>query len=97
MRIFVAFLIVLAALYYWDVNYNHGMLSDGVIAWNDRCFTTRGISLAAGDGERPLEDSMSIIPKLVTLGLAAALSSPIRQHQIDDSIFDSSASISFSS
>jgi hypothetical protein len=26
---------------------------------------------------------MSIIPKLVTLGLAAALSSPIRQHQID--------------
>jgi hypothetical protein len=26
---------------------------------------------------------MSIIPKLVTLGLAAALSSPIHQHQID--------------
>jgi hypothetical protein len=26
---------------------------------------------------------MSIIPKLVTLGLAAALSSPIPQHQID--------------
>jgi hypothetical protein len=32
---------------------------------------------------------MSIIPKLVTLGLAAALSSPIRQHQIDDSSLDS--------
>jgi hypothetical protein len=32
MRIFVAFLIVLAALYYWDLNYNRGcMLSDGVI------------------------------------------------------------------
>jgi hypothetical protein len=32
---------------------------------------------------------MSIISKLVTLGLAAALSSPIRQHQIDDSSLDS--------
>jgi hypothetical protein len=32
---------------------------------------------------------MSIIPKLATLGLAAALSSPIRQHQIDDSSLDS--------
>jgi hypothetical protein len=31
MRIFVAFLIALAALYFWDVNYNHGTLSDGVI------------------------------------------------------------------
>jgi hypothetical protein len=29
---------------------------------------------------------MSIIPKLVTLGLAAALSSPIHRHQIDFSM-----------
>jgi len=32
MRIFVAFLIGLAALYYWDVNYNNGRLSDGLIS-----------------------------------------------------------------
>jgi hypothetical protein len=31
----------------------------------------------------PLENRMSIIPKLVTLGLAATLSSPIPQHRID--------------
>jgi hypothetical protein len=31
----------------------------------------------------PLENQMSIIPKLVTLGLAAVLSSPIPHHQID--------------
>jgi hypothetical protein len=31
MRIFVAFLIALAALYFWDVNYNHSTLSDGVM------------------------------------------------------------------
>jgi hypothetical protein len=31
MRIFVAFLIAIAALYLWDVNYNNGTLSDGVI------------------------------------------------------------------
>ena len=31
MRIFVAFLIVLAVLYFWDANYNRGLLSDGVI------------------------------------------------------------------
>jgi hypothetical protein len=33
----VAVLIVLAALYFWDVNYNHGALSDGVIrmGWQD--------------------------------------------------------------
>jgi hypothetical protein len=31
MRIFVALLVFLAALYYWDVNYNNGTLSDGVI------------------------------------------------------------------
>jgi hypothetical protein len=30
-----------------------------------------------------LEDSMSIIPKLVTLGLVAALNSPTQQRQID--------------
>ena len=32
MRIFVAFLIVLAVLYFWDVEYNHGTLSDGLRA-----------------------------------------------------------------
>ena len=32
MRVFVALLIVLAAVYFWDVEYNHGMLSDGVRA-----------------------------------------------------------------
>src|ERR1700722_3479603 len=31
MRIFVVLLIVLAALYYWDVNYNNGTPSDGLI------------------------------------------------------------------
>jgi len=30
MRIFVAFLIVLAAVYLWDTEYNNGTLSDGV-------------------------------------------------------------------
>jgi len=30
-RIFVALLVVLAVLYFWDVNYNNGTLSDGVI------------------------------------------------------------------
>jgi hypothetical protein len=32
MRIFVAFLIILAVLYFWDVEYNHGTLSDGLSA-----------------------------------------------------------------
>jgi hypothetical protein len=27
MRIFIAFLIILAVLYFWDVEYNHGTLS----------------------------------------------------------------------
>jgi hypothetical protein len=30
MRIFVAFLIILAVLYFWDVEYNRGTLSDGL-------------------------------------------------------------------
>jgi hypothetical protein len=30
-----------------------------------------------------MEDQMSVIPKLVALGLAATLSSPIQQRQID--------------
>jgi hypothetical protein len=30
MRMFVAFLIFLSAAYYWDAEYNHGKLSDGV-------------------------------------------------------------------
>jgi hypothetical protein len=30
MRLFVAALIVTAALYYWDQNYNHGSLFDGL-------------------------------------------------------------------
>jgi hypothetical protein len=34
MRMFVAFLIVLAVAYFWDVEYNNGKLSDGVrISW----------------------------------------------------------------
>jgi hypothetical protein len=31
MRFFVALLIVLAVLYFWDANYNNGALSDGLI------------------------------------------------------------------
>ena len=31
MRVFVAFLIALAAIYYWDVKSNQGTLSDGII------------------------------------------------------------------
>jgi hypothetical protein len=31
MRILVALLVVLAVLYYWDVDYNYGRLSDSVI------------------------------------------------------------------
>jgi hypothetical protein len=30
MRMFVAFLIFLSAAYYWDAEYNHGTLTDGV-------------------------------------------------------------------
>jgi hypothetical protein len=30
MRMFIAFLIVLAVAYFWDANYNNGRLSDGV-------------------------------------------------------------------
>ena len=32
MRMLVAFLIVLGVLYIWDVNYNSGVLSAGVIS-----------------------------------------------------------------
>jgi hypothetical protein len=32
MRIFVPAIIVLAVLYFWDVEYNHGTLSDGLIS-----------------------------------------------------------------
>jgi hypothetical protein len=32
MRIFVAFLIIPAVLYFWDIEYNHGTLSDGLRA-----------------------------------------------------------------
>ena len=31
MRIFVALFAVLAVVYFWDANYNNGMLSDGAI------------------------------------------------------------------
>jgi hypothetical protein len=31
MRILVALLVVLAVLYYWDANYNNGMLLDGLV------------------------------------------------------------------
>jgi hypothetical protein len=30
MRMFVAFLIVLSVVYFWDVEYNNGTLSDGL-------------------------------------------------------------------
>jgi hypothetical protein len=29
MRVLIAFLIVLGAIYLWDANYNNGILSDG--------------------------------------------------------------------
>jgi hypothetical protein len=32
MRMLVPFLIALGAIYLWDVNYNHGMLTDGAIS-----------------------------------------------------------------
>jgi hypothetical protein len=32
MRMFVAFLIVLAAVYFWDREYNYGKLSDGLLS-----------------------------------------------------------------
>ena len=31
MRIFVALRIAVSVLYFWDVEYNHGTLSDGLI------------------------------------------------------------------
>ena len=42
MRIVVALLIVLAALYFWDVNYNRGTLSDGVIRMERSMFHHMG-------------------------------------------------------
>ena len=30
MRIFIAILIALAAVYFWDVEYNNGVLTDGL-------------------------------------------------------------------
>ncbi len=30
MRLLVAALVVLAVLYYWDAEYNHGILADGL-------------------------------------------------------------------
>jgi hypothetical protein len=32
MRFFVSAIIVLAVLYFWDAEYNHGIISDGVIS-----------------------------------------------------------------
>ena len=32
MRILVALLVVLAVLYYWDANYNNGILLNGLIS-----------------------------------------------------------------
>jgi hypothetical protein len=42
MRILVALLVVLAVLYYWDVNYNHGALSDGVVRMERSMFHSMG-------------------------------------------------------
>jgi hypothetical protein len=39
--------------------------------------------VSLGQRSDPLEDRMSIIPRIVALGLAAVLGSPIHQHQID--------------
>jgi hypothetical protein len=45
MRIFVASLIVLAAVYFWDKDYNNGKLLDGRTAWGGPsrivCFVRR--------------------------------------------------------
>jgi hypothetical protein len=49
MRFFVAFLIILAVLYFWDVEYNHGTLSDGLSAMG-LSFTAWGISRQALTG-----------------------------------------------
>jgi len=42
MRIFVALLVVLAVLYFWDVNYNQGTLTDGVIRMERSMFHSFG-------------------------------------------------------
>jgi hypothetical protein len=42
MRILVALLVVLAVLYYWDVNYNNGTLSDGVVRMERSMFHSMG-------------------------------------------------------
>jgi hypothetical protein len=42
MRIFMTLLIVLAALYFWDINYNNGTLSDGVIRMERSIFHHMG-------------------------------------------------------
>lgn len=42
MRIFVALLVVFAVLYFWDVNYNHGALSDGSIRMERSMFHSMG-------------------------------------------------------
>jgi hypothetical protein len=42
MRIFVALLVVLAVLYFWDVNYNQGTLTDGVIRMERSMFQSLG-------------------------------------------------------
>jgi hypothetical protein len=42
MRILIALLIVLAVLYYWDVNYNNGALSDGVVRMGQSMFHSMG-------------------------------------------------------
>jgi hypothetical protein len=42
MRIFLAFLIILAVLYFWDANYNRGVLSDGLIRMGGSMFHHMG-------------------------------------------------------
>jgi hypothetical protein len=42
MRIFVALLIALSVLYFWDVEYNHGTLSDGLIRMEQSMFHSMG-------------------------------------------------------
>jgi hypothetical protein len=42
MRLLVALLVVLAVLYYWDVNYNHGALWNGAVRMERSMFHSMG-------------------------------------------------------
>jgi hypothetical protein len=42
MRVFVPLLIVLAVLYFWDVEYNRGAVSDGLVSIGRSIFHSMG-------------------------------------------------------